>query len=227
MFHPAATRSSAAGRAASTATAWSSSPRRRCSRSSPAAARPASTPSTRSPRSAPRAGAPPAVDPRLRRRAPFAFANPAAIRSLVAEIPGTEGLALAPRIAAIIGAEGPFSAAYTILAEWRDPGRRPSLRIATSHLVSGPVRRNRARRSKPDALHASSYGSTGLERASASSRPPSTGTRRSGLPADRTKLYAGRPRCRLSCVVEAIAPGVTVAVDIDGIGELDAIVARE
>ena len=43
--------SSAAGRDGSTATASSSSPRRRCSRSSPAAARRASTPSTRSTRS--------------------------------------------------------------------------------------------------------------------------------------------------------------------------------
>ena len=35
----------------------------------------------------------------------FVFANPAAVRGPGAEIPGTDGLALAPRIAAVIGAE--------------------------------------------------------------------------------------------------------------------------
>ena len=54
----------------------------------------------------------------------FVFANPAAVRGPGAEIPGTDGLALAPRVAAVIGADG-VPAAFTILAEWRDPGRRP------------------------------------------------------------------------------------------------------
>ena len=48
MFHPAAIRWSAAGSGASTASASSTWPRRRCSRSSSAAARRASMPSTRS-----------------------------------------------------------------------------------------------------------------------------------------------------------------------------------
>jgi Rv2993c-like, N-terminal len=54
----------------------------------------------------------------------FAFANPAAIRGPGSEIADDVALALAPRIAGVIGAEGAL-AAFTILAEWRDPARRP------------------------------------------------------------------------------------------------------
>jgi Rv2993c-like, N-terminal len=54
-----------------------------------------------------------------------AFANPAAIVGPGAEIESAqEPLALVPRLAAVIGAEGAL-AAFTILAEWRDPARRP------------------------------------------------------------------------------------------------------
>lgn len=61
----------------------------------------------------------------------FAFANPAAVlgpRTSVRTAPNdtvSQGrLALAPRLAAVIGAEGAL-AAFTILADWRDPSRRP------------------------------------------------------------------------------------------------------
>src|SRR4029078_11912404 len=52
----------------------------------------------------------------------FVFANPAAVRGPGAEIPRTEGLALAPSVAAIIGAEG-VPAADTLPAEWRKLSR--------------------------------------------------------------------------------------------------------
>ena len=55
----------------------------------------------------------------------FAFANPAAMSGTgLARSPGDVALVLAPRIAALIGAEGAV-AGFTILAEWRDPARRP------------------------------------------------------------------------------------------------------
>lgn len=55
----------------------------------------------------------------------FSFANPAAIVGPRTVVPGAGvGLALHPRLAAVVGAEEAL-AAFTILAEWRDPGRRP------------------------------------------------------------------------------------------------------
>ena len=53
----------------------------------------------------------------------FAFANPAAVLGPGAVVSAAAELALAPRLAALIGADG-VPAAYTILAEWRDPARR-------------------------------------------------------------------------------------------------------
>jgi hypothetical protein len=61
--------------------------------------------------------------------ASFAFANPAAIAGPGAPVRRTpcndqlQGLVLLPRVAAVVGAAGAI-AGFTILAEWRDPGRR-------------------------------------------------------------------------------------------------------
>ena len=82
------------------------------------------------------------------------------------------------------------------------------------------------RRSSPTPAR-SSYGSDGLERLRQLS-PAFDWHEAVGLAADRTKLYPGDLVAGPSCgVVEPIAPGVTVEVVVDGIGELDAVVARE
>ena len=52
----------------------------------------------------------------------FQFANPAAIVGPGAEI--RDAKAVLPRVAAVIGADGAIGG-FTILAEWRDPARRP------------------------------------------------------------------------------------------------------
>jgi Fumarylacetoacetate (FAA) hydrolase family/Rv2993c-like, N-terminal len=55
--------------------------------------------------------------------ASFAFANPAAIAGPGSEVPARSGaLVLASRLAGIVGAGGKL-AAFTLLAEWRDPAR--------------------------------------------------------------------------------------------------------
>ncbi len=150
----------------------------------------------------------------------FVFANPAAVRGPGAEIPGTDGLALAPRIAAVIGAGG-VPAAFTILAEWRDSNRRPP-KDRDFALGLGPVAVT-AETFEPDAC-TQLIRVDGLERVRQLS-PAFDWQEAVGLAADRTKLYAGDLVAGPSCVVEPIAPGVTVAVVVDGIGELDAAVA--
>jgi len=153
----------------------------------------------------------------------FVFANPAAVRGPDAVIPATEGLALAPRVAAIIGAEG-VPAAYTILVEWRNPSRRPP-KDRDFALGLGPVAVT-AETFEPDAC-------TQLVRVGGRERlrqlSPAFDWRKAiALAADGTKLYAGDLVAGPSCgVVEAIAPGITVDVLVDGIGELDAVVARD
>ena len=153
----------------------------------------------------------------------FVFANPAAVRGPGAEIPRTEGLALAPRVAAIIGAEG-VPAAYTILAEWRNLSRRPP-KDRDFALGLGPVAVT-AETFEPDAC-------TQLVRVGGRERrrqlSPAFDWRKAiALAADGTKLYAGDLVAGPSCgVVEAIAPGIAVDVLVDEIGELDAVVARD
>jgi hypothetical protein len=51
----------------------------------------------------------------------FAFSNPAAVVHPGSEV---EASVLAPRVAAVIGADGAIGG-FTLLAEWRDPARRP------------------------------------------------------------------------------------------------------
>ena len=153
----------------------------------------------------------------------FVFANPAAVRGPGAEIPRTEGLALAPRVAAIIGAEG-VPAAYTILAEWRNLSRRPP-KDRDFALGLGPVAVT-AETFEPDAC-------TQLVRVGGRERlrqlSPAFDWRKAiALAAEGTKLYAGDLVAGPSCgVVEAIAPGIAVDVLVDEIGELDAVVARD
>ncbi len=121
----------------------------------------------------------------------FVFANPAAVRGPGAEIPGTEGLALAPRVAAVIGAGGglPRSRSSRSGAIRADDRRK----TATSRSGSGRSPSPR-RRSSPTPARSSS-GSTAVERVRQLS-PAFDWHAAVGLAADRTKLYAGRPRRR-------------------------------
>ncbi len=56
----------------------------------------------------------------------FVFANPAAVHGPDTTVvaPGGGPLTLAPRLAAVIGAEGAI-AGFSLFADWRAPGRRP------------------------------------------------------------------------------------------------------
>ncbi len=124
---------------------------------------------------------------------------------------------LAPRIAAVIGVDGVL-AAFTILAEWRDPARRP------------PKDRDFALGLGPVAATADSFdpGSCvqvvrvdGRERL----RQPAPGfawEAAIALAAERTRLYPGDliagPACGL---VEPIAPASRVEIDVEGIGLLE------
>jgi Fumarylacetoacetate (FAA) hydrolase family len=146
----------------------------------------------------------------------FAFANPAAVHGPDAEITVGADLVLAPRIAAVIGAEGAL-AGYTILAEWRDPARRPP-KDRDFALGLGPVvatadafdpgacvqvvrvdERERVRQSVP-----------GFDWGAAV-----------GVAADRTRLYPGDVLAGPACsLVEGVAPGSSVEIEVDGIGVL-------
>jgi hypothetical protein len=147
----------------------------------------------------------------------FAFANPAAVRGPAAEISVGAELALAPRIAAVIGAEGE-PAAFTVLAEWRDPTRRP------------PKDRDFALGVGPVAVTADSFdpGScvqvvrmNGRE-CLRQSAPGFAWEAAVALSAERTRLYPGElvagPACGL---VEQIAPRSRVSIEAEGIGVLE------
>jgi hypothetical protein len=147
----------------------------------------------------------------------FAFANPAAVQGPNAEISAGAELALAPRIAAFIGADGAL-AAFTILAEWRDPTRRP------------PKDRDFALGIGPVAVTADAFDPgacvqvvrvDGRERL----RQVVSGfawDAAVSVAGDRTRLYPGDliagPACGLA---QGIVPGSTVEIEVEGIGALE------
>jgi hypothetical protein len=146
----------------------------------------------------------------------FAFANPAAVHGPNAEIVGGVQLALAPRVAAVIGAEGALGA-FTILAEWRDPSRRP------------PKDRDFALGLGPVAVTAETFDPTacvqvvrvdGRERLRQAA-PGFEWDAALALAAERTRLYPGDlvagPACGL---VEGIARGSSLEIEVEGIGVL-------
>ena len=146
----------------------------------------------------------------------FAFANPAAIRGPGSEIADDVALALAPRIAGVIGAEGAL-AAFTILAEWRDPARRPP-KDRDFALGLGPVAVT------TDAFDPGACVQVvridGVEHA----RLPVGAfdwEAAAALAAERTRLYAGDLVAGPSCgLVDEIVRGTVVEIAVDGIGML-------
>ena len=160
-----------------------------------------------------------------------AFANPAAILGPGATIAAARApsdtvsqgrLALVPRLAAVIGADGE-PGAFTILAEWRDPARRP------------PKDRDFALGLGPVAVTVDELQPDGLAiavRVDSTERPRG---RFSGfdwpaavsLAAEGTKLYPGDLLAGPGAVlVEEIAPGSRVELEVDGIGVLEQRIAR-
>ena len=146
----------------------------------------------------------------------FEFANPAAVHAPGAQIAG-DGLTLAPRIAGVIGAAGVL-AAFTILAEWRDPTRRP------------PKDRDFALGLGPVAVTAAAFdpgGCAPVVRVDGVERTREVQERFDweaavALTAERTRLYPGDllagPICGL---VERVAAGSAVEVEAGGVGVLE------
>ncbi|HEX2428364.1 MAG TPA: fumarylacetoacetate hydrolase family protein [Gaiellaceae bacterium] len=150
----------------------------------------------------------------------FAFANPAAVQGPEAQIAGDE-LALAPRLAGVIGAVGVL-AAFTVLAEWRDPARKPP-KDRDFALGLGPVAVTAAA-FDPGAC-AQVVRVNGVERAR--EVPDSFDWQAAvALAADRTRLYPGDlvagPMCGL---VEGVAVGSVIEIETGGIGILEQRVA--
>ena len=147
----------------------------------------------------------------------FAFANPAAVRGPNAEISAGAELALAPRIAAVIGVDGAL-AAFTILAEWRDPTRRPP-KDRDFALGLGPVAVT------ADAFDPGSCVQVVRVDGRESLRQVVSvfgWDEAVSVACDRTQLYPGDliagPACGL---VDGIVPGSAVEIDVDGIGVLE------
>jgi hypothetical protein len=155
----------------------------------------------------------------------FAFANPAAVVGPGAEIPCNDqlqGLVLAPRIAGIVGAAR-APAAFTILAEWRDPTR------------DTPKDRDFALGLGPVAVTADTFDPRGLAVVRIEDGEPVEGVadsfdweRSVALAAEGTTLYpgdllAGPP------IVDTLSvrpcndqlQGAGVVVEVEGIGELE------
>jgi Fumarylacetoacetate (FAA) hydrolase family/Rv2993c-like, N-terminal len=145
------------------------------------------------------------------------FANPAAIVGPNATIENEQdSLTLLPRIAAVIGAEGAL-AAFTILAEWRDPARRPP-KDRDFALGLGPVAVT------PDELDAD--GRPIVARVDGGERAAGAFTgfdwqAAVSLAAEGTKLYPGDLIAGPApAEVADIAPRSIVEIDVGGIGVL-------
>jgi Fumarylacetoacetate (FAA) hydrolase family/Domain of unknown function (DUF2437) len=155
-----------------------------------------------------------------------AFANPAAIVGPGATIDLAQEpsdtvsqglLTVRPRLTAVIGAEGAV-AAFAILAEWRDPARRPP-KDRDFALGLGPVAvtpdvfqpDGRAITMSVDSVERAADAFTGFDWQAAVS-----------LAADGTKLYSGDLIAGPSAaVVEDLGPGSLVEIEVDGIGVLE------
>jgi hypothetical protein len=144
----------------------------------------------------------------------FAFANPAAI---VGPRAGASGPVLLPRLAGVIGAEGAL-AGFTILAEWRDPERRPP-KDRDFALGLGPVVVT------PDALEPD--GLEAIVRVDGEERLRGSldgfdWSVAVALAADRTSLKPGDVVAGPTAgAVDGIEPASTVEIEVPGVGVLD------
>jgi hypothetical protein len=149
----------------------------------------------------------------------FDFTNPAAVVGTgfpIACDDKSQALAVAPRIAAVVGADGTL-AAFTILAEWREPARRP------------PKDRDFALGLGPSAVTADAFDPAacvqivrvdGVERVRERAVPFDWHAA-IALAADRTRLYPGDVVAGPSCgLVEGIPAAGQVEIEVDGIGTL-------
>jgi Fumarylacetoacetate (FAA) hydrolase family/Rv2993c-like, N-terminal len=151
----------------------------------------------------------------------FAFANPAAIRGPGSQVECGGDLAVAPRIAAVMGAEGAL-AAFTLFAECRDPTRRPP-KDRDFALGLGPVVVTK----------------DGFDLGACVQVVRVDGAERARLPAGafdwdaavslaaaRTRLYPGDVIAGPSCgLVDGIGPGSLVEFGMDDIGTLELRIA--
>jgi hypothetical protein len=150
----------------------------------------------------------------------FAFMNPAAVQGPGSSVEARSQLSLAPRIAGVIGAGGTL-AAFTILAEWRDP-TRDSPKDRDFALGTGPV-----------AVTASAFdpgACVQIARVGGSERtqdlvPPFDWESAVALASDRTRLYPGDLVGGPGCTpVAGLGPGDAVEIEVDGIGVLSQLV---
>jgi hypothetical protein len=135
----------------------------------------------------------------------FAFANPAAIVGPGAEIPcsdRSQGLVVARRIAAVVGASEEIGG-LTVLAEWRDPARRP------------PKDRDFALGLGPVVVTLDEFAETvGFDWPGATA-----------LAAAGTHLYPGDVLAGPAREQREVDAGDTVSLDVEGIGTLEQRVA--
>jgi hypothetical protein len=154
----------------------------------------------------------------------FEFTNPAAIVGpgfQIAHDDRSQALSVAPRIAAVVGAEGTVTA-FTILAEWRDPTRRP------------PKDHDFALGLGPSVVTADAFDPAaclqivrvdGVEWARERAAPFDWQAALA-LAADRTRLYPGDLVAGPSCgLVQGITPGAVVELEAAEIGTLVAKVS--
>jgi len=151
-----------------------------------------------------------------------AFANPGAIAAPGAEIDSRgNALSLLPRLAAIVGSDGAL-AAFTVFADWRDPSR-PVPKDRDFAVGLGPVGVTTdefdpdgcAIAVRVDSAQRATDAFTGFDWRAAAA-----------LAADGTKLYPGDLIAGPSAgVVENVAPGSLVEIEVDGIGTLEQWIA--
>jgi hypothetical protein len=142
----------------------------------------------------------------------FAFANPAAIVH-----PGSAVVAraLVPRIAAVIGMDGALGG-YTLLAEWRDPARRPP-KDRDFALGLGPV-------VDTDGLDAEVVVRAGGAELLRATPDGFDWDAARDLAAERTRLYPGDVLAGPALGQVEVAPG-EVEMEAGGIGALGHVVA--
>jgi 2-keto-4-pentenoate hydratase/2-oxohepta-3-ene-1,7-dioic acid hydratase in catechol pathway len=160
-------------------------------------------------------------------QASFSFANPAAVVGPETEVrtPGKvseRALAVAPRVAVIVGADEAI-AAYTIVAEWRDDRRRPP-KDRDFALGLGPVAVTPDSFDPAACVHVVRVDGRECARLPA---PELDWQAALDLAADGTRLFPGDIVAGPTCgVVEDVPAGAEVDVEVEGVGVLSHRVAH-